>query len=241
LHTAFLEQSEVDTWCANCVAEVGLLDTTGSEYGPMPNIKGVVNSCGAVGRLDMIQAGINIPVIGFHDDNDIVVPYGYGQFVNCLIGGKGSNSVRVQLTNDSVCNQLNTIAHPPLDLPAHCSYPRNAVIGKATCFLKDILCGNCTSSTTTQIWNIPDCSAGGTISIGEIELENWVKLNGNRLIFEPKTEVTSVQVYDLSMRLLLDVPQRRSTVELPSSLRGCMLVKIDAAKHGTEMLKWCNF
>ena len=244
LHTAFLEQSEADAWCTDCVTEVGLLDTTGNSFGPMPNIKGVVNNCGAVGLISMVQPGSNIPVIGFHDDNDIIVPYGYGQFVNCLIGGNGSNSIRVTLQNDGVCTQMNTVVHLPFpfDVPAHCSYPRNAVIGKASCFLKDILCNDCSSSTTTQIWNVPDCSAGGFVSIEENQQKDWVNLNGNRLQFNANSQVNSVQVYDISMRLLVEIPVNGSSeVQLPTSLRGCMFVKIDAKNHATEMLKWCNF
>ena len=103
------------------------------------------------------------------------------------------------------------------------------------------MCDNCTALNTVEDFSIPDCSAGGFVGVHEQEPETWVKFNGNRLFFEPKTEVTSVQVYDLSMRLLLDVPQRSSTVELPTSLRGCMLVKVDAENHLTEMVKWCNF
>lgn len=242
LHAAFLTQAEADSWCTNCVSEVGLLDTTGNSFTEMPEIKGIVSSCGGLGRIDMMEPGSNIPVISFHDDNDIIVPYGYGQFVNCLIGGNGSNSVRVNLTNDGVCNQLNTVVHPPFDLPTHCSYPRNAVIGKSACFLKNILCDNCSTSTNTQIWNIPDCSAGGFVSIQETEKENWVELNGNRLIFDQQTQVSSIQVFDFSLRLLADVPLNGSNqLELPSSLRGCMLVKIDAENRASEVKKWCNF
>jgi hypothetical protein len=191
----------------------------------------------------MLQPGSNIPVVSFHDDNDIVVPYGYGQFVNCLIGGNGSNSIRASLQNDGVCTQLNTVVHLPFpfDVPAHCSYPRNAVIGKASCFLKDILCDNCSSSTTDQIWNIPDCSAGGTISVRETEKEEWVKLNGDRLLFNQGVRASSVQVFDFSMRLLADIPLTNSIIDLPHSLRGCMLIKVEAENRSAEVFKRCNF
>ena len=243
LHTTFLEQSEVDVWCPNCVDEVGLLDTTGNDYPTLPNIKGVVNSCGALGRIDMIQAGSNTPVISFHDDNDIVVPYGYGQFVNCLIGGNGSSSIRAALNTEDACNQLNTVVHLPFpfDVPAHCSYPRNAIIGKAACFLKNILCDDCTSSLTDQIWNIPDCAAGGFVGIEQKEEEPWVRLKANQLVFEPDTRDASIEIYDVSMRLLATITANSSRVDLPTSLRGCMFVKVDSENDSTEVLRWCSF
>jgi hypothetical protein len=124
----------------------------------------------------------------------------------------------------------------------HCEYPFGAVVGKSSCYLKSILCESCTSSVTDQLWDIPDCSAGGTISVQENEKEEWVKLNGNRLLFSQQTHVSSVQVFDFSMRLLAVVHVNSSNeVQLPASLRGCMLVKIDAKNRPSEVKKWCNF
>lgn len=244
LHAAFLQQSEVDNWCPDCVDEIGLLDTTGNDFTTTPNIKGVVNSCGAVGLLDMVDAGNDIPVVSFHDDNDIVVPFGYGSFVNCLIGGNGSNSVRARLTDNGVCNELNKIEYLPWPIgppPQHCAYPRNAIIGKASCFLKNLMCDNCSTTINTQIWNIPDCAAGGVIGITENKPKDWVKLNGNQLVLEPNVQTASIDIYDISMRLLTSIPSSSSTIELPSSLRGCMFVKVDSENHSPEVLKWCNF
>ena len=76
----------------------------------------------------------------------------------------------------------------------------------------------------------------------ENEKEEWVKLNGNRLLFSQQTHVSSVQVFDFSMRLLAVVHVNSSNeVQLPASLRGCMLVKIDAKNRPSEVKKWCNF
>lgn len=245
LQATFLQQSEVNAWCPACVDEVGLLDTTGNDFTVTPNIKGVVNSCGAVGMIDMVNAEDDVPVVSFHDDNDIVVPFGYGSFVNCLIGGNGSNSIRARLTDNGTCNQLNKIEYLPWPigpLPQHCSYPRNAIIGKASCFIKNLMCNDCSTSINTQIWNIPDCSAGGIISVQEREVEQWVSLHGNQLVFNQEAQVTSIQVFDLSMRLVADVAVSGSNkIELPSSLRGCMLVKIETENRSAEVKKWCNF
>ena len=129
-----------------------------------------------------------------------------------------------------------------MDDATHCAYPFAAIVGKASCFIKNLLCDNCTTTETDQVWNIPDCLAGGTVSISETEKYEWAELNGNRLIFNQQTRVSSVQVFELSMRLLAEVPVNGSNqVQLPFSLRGCMLVKIDAENSGSEVKKWCNF
>lgn len=244
LHAGFLQQSEVGAWCPDCVDEVGLLDTTGNGFGITPNIKGIVNSCGGVGLLDMVDAEDDLPTISFHDDNDIVVPFGYGSFVNCLVGGNGSNSVRVRLTENGTCNELNKIEYLPWPigpLPQHCAYPRNAIIGKASCFLKNLLCDNCSTNINTLIWNIPDCSDGGLIGIEQQTEKEWLELNGNQLKVSPNISVENVEVYDVSMRLLTTISDNSSTIELPSHLKGCMFVKVDANNSQTKVLKWCNF
>lgn len=192
----------------------------------------------------MVNVEDDIPVISFHDDNDIVVPFGYGSFVNCLVGGNGSNSVRARLTENGTCNELNTIEYLPWPigpLPQHCAYPRNAIIGKASCFLKNLMCDNCSTTINTQIWNIPDCTAGGFVGIEQKEEEPWVQLNGNQLVFSSSSDVSSIQVFDVSMRLLTSIPTNGSTVDLPSSLQGCMLVRADSDNQGTETFKWCRF
>lgn len=240
LNSVFWDQSEADAWCPTCVSHVGLLDTAGNSLTDTYTIKGVVNHCGAVSHVDVMN-GHQVPVISFHNDPDCLVDYNTAPVINCLgcaafYWAAGSNSIQARLNQNGVCTQRHT--RQELN---HCTYYVQPLLKKATCFLKDVMCDNCSALNTVEDFSIPDCSAGGTISIDEIEPENWVKLNRNRLIFDQKAEVASIQVYDLSMRLLLDVPQRNSTVELPTSLRGCMLVKVDAENHRTEMVKWCNF
>ena len=104
------------------------------------------------------------------------------------------------------------------------------------------MCNDCSTSINTQIWNIPDCSAGGFVDINQPKRENWVQLNGNHLVFDSKIDVSSIQVFDLSMRLLINLPVSNARqVELPSSLRGCMLIKINAENRSSEVRKWCSF
>lgn len=242
LSSVFWDQSEADAWCPTCVSNVGLLDTTGNSLTDAYTIKGVVNHCGAVTHVDVMD-GHQVPVISFHNDPDCVVNYGTAPVINCLgcatfYWAAGSNSIQTRLNTNGVCTQRHARQEV---LPDHCTYYTQPFLKKATCFLKDVMCDNCSALNTVNDFSIPDCSAGGTISINEIEPEKWVRLNGNQLVFKPETKSSSVQVFDVSMRLLTSISANGSTIELPSSIRGCMFVKIDAENRTTEMLKWCNF
>ncbi len=243
LNSVFWDQSEADAWCPTCVDNVGELDTAGNDLTDTYTIKGVVNHCGAVTNADILD-GHQIPVISFHNDPDCVVPYGTGQVINCLgcsafYWASGSNSIQARLNINGICTQRHSRQE---FLPNHCTYYVQPLLKKSTCFLKDILCGNCSSANTVNDFSIPDCAAGEIVSITENEAAQWVRLNRNRLIFEPQVNVSSVQVFDVSMRLLMELPVNGSNrMELPVSLRGCMLVRIDAENRSSEVRKWCSF
>ena len=246
LSSAFWSQAEAETFCSTCLNELGLLDTSGNSLTDSYTIKGVINSCGGIPSMGQgILDGHNIPVIGFHAEWDCLVPYGSGPVLNCppITCGSffwvgGSNGIRAQLQLNGVCYQMNRV----LASIEHCTgSPPSAIVGKSACFLKGIMCDDCTSSTSTQSWDIPDCTDGDfTISIKENELAEWVQLNGNELLIEQNVQVKSIQIFDLSMRLLADVPTS-NRIKLPSSLRGCMLIKIDADNRSSEVKKWCRF
>lgn len=247
LSSAFWSQAEAEAFCPTCLNELGLLDTAGNALTNYFSVKGVVNSCGGIPNMGQgVLDGHNIPVIGFHSEWDCIVPYGSGPVINCLpitcgsffwVGG--SNGIRGQLHQNGVCYQMNQV----LASFEHCSgSPRPAIVGKSACFLKGILCDNCTSSTSTQSWDIPDCSAGEAVTVEEVESTDWMEIKGNQLLFKPKIEISSVLVYDLSMRLLVDISVNGSnTVELPIDLRGCMIVRAEAADRPARAMKWCNF
>jgi hypothetical protein len=160
LHTAFWDQAEADAFCPTCVTELGDLDNSGLAPAAPFSIKGVVNSCGGINNLDILN-NTNIPVIGFHDDLDCIVPNLNGTVINCLgcsafFYVSGSEKIKERLDVNGVCYGLNTV----VGSTSHCSYPKLALLKKASCFIKGILCGSCNSYTTTTINTISDCSAG---------------------------------------------------------------------------------
>jgi hypothetical protein len=240
LNSVFWDQAEASDWCANCVDFVGELDTAGNNLTDNYTIKGVVNNCGAVSNLDVMD-GHTTPVISFHNDPDCVVNYNTAPVINCVgcevfYWAAGSNSIQTRLNSNGVCTQRHTILEVN-----HCTYYANPLIKKSACFLKGIMCDDCSAENTINDFSIPDCSSGGFVGIEEDNEGNTVRLNGNRLVFQANSNARSVQVFDVSMRLLTTLSVNSSIVELPTNLTGCMFVKIDSENRSTEMLRWCNF
>lgn len=177
LHTAFLNQKEVDTICPNCKPTLGGLDTVNHHLNNAFTIKGVIDHCGAINKLSAIDNN-DIPVIGFHDELDCVVPYGNARLINCLgctafSFASGSNSIHNKLKSNGVHTQMNTVG---LSL-GHCSYPKATLAGKSSCFMKSIFCQNQVNLTTRTIGNVPNCDSGYVLSNPEI--------NANELVVYP--------------------------------------------------------
>lgn len=246
LSSAFWSQSEAEAFCPTCVNQIGLLDTSGNSLTEQFSIKGVINSCGGIPQLNQgVVDGQNIPVIGFHSEWDCVVPYLSGPVINCLpvtCGAffwiNGSNSLYGRLNQNGVCTQMNRVLANFL----HCSgTPAGAIVGKSTCFLKNILCETCTTSVSNQTWDIPDCTAGLTVDIHQTDEPMWAVLKGNRIDFDQHVSVTSVRLYDLSMRIIQEIPvSYGQSCLLPSNLTGCFLVKVDSKGDGSQVVKWSN-
>ena len=213
MHAAFWDQAEASAWCPQCEAQVGLLDTTGNALTATYTIKGVVNNCGAVGLTE--QLADPVPVIGFHDNQDIVVPYGYGQFLNCMFGGFGSNSIYTSLTANGQCAQMNTVVNGFGEI-LHCSYPANAVIAKASCFLKGVLCDNCTSGATTQIWDGPDCLAGAVeVGIAPTRPPAALRIKDGLLTAHGLPVGTIITAMDMTGRTVWQQPSTATRLPLP--------------------------
>jgi len=204
LHTAFLSQSEADSICKNCKPVLGGIDTVNSTLSNQFDIKGVIDNCGAVNKLNPIDNN-NIPTIGFHDDLDCLVPYGSGRLLNCLgctafNYASGSNSIHNRLKSNGTCSQMNTITGSL----NHCSYPKAAIVGKSSCFMKDLFCFQCTSSATSTIWNIPSCDSGYVLTTPKL-LRNQVSIfpNPAHQQFVIKTGgKTSISICDIHGKLI---------------------------------------
>ena len=111
-----------------------------------------------VSNLDVIDDN-QIPVIKLHNNPDCVVPYGSAPVMNCLgcsafYWASGSNAIQARLSLNDVCTQRHARSEV---LPDHCTYYTQPLLRKASCFLKGILCDNCTPlriQTTTLVYQI---------------------------------------------------------------------------------------
>jgi hypothetical protein len=155
-HAAFWDQAEANAFAPAAVNQVGTLDTAGNSLPSNWSIKGLIDNCGAITKDSALLNNGNIPVISFHDDADIVVPYAYGQVMcsnSSFYWVAGSSPVHTLLVNNGICSELNTVPNSI----NHCSYPATMIVKRASCFMKRVLCGACVSGTNNNIWAIDSC------------------------------------------------------------------------------------
>jgi PKD repeat protein len=77
----------------------------------IPRIKAIVNQWGAIMDTALIEASENIPVLSFHGDQDILVPYVYGYPFQLSVFPKvyGSVPIHQRLTNLGIPNILHPL------------------------------------------------------------------------------------------------------------------------------------
>lgn len=172
LHTAFWSQSEADSFASWAKNEVGLLDTAGNTLPGGYGIKAVIDNCGAVSRDSVILNNGSIPVISFHDEGDCVVPNNAGQVISCtcqsFYWSWGSNSIHNILKNANTCTEMNLV---PLSIN-HCSYPAWNLVRHASCFMKRIMCNDCRTGFSNDIYKTAQCDTLSSPTSGIIRFEN---------------------------------------------------------------------
>jgi PKD repeat protein len=93
--------------------DMGCMDCSGNnDFGKrIPRIMAIVNQWGAIMDTSLIEASENIPVLSFHGDQDILVPYVYGYPFQLPVFPKvyGSVPIHQRLTNLGIPNRLNTL------------------------------------------------------------------------------------------------------------------------------------
>jgi hypothetical protein len=138
--------------------EVGPLNGSGNSLPDDFEIKAVVNNCGAVLNVNQIIDNENLPIVSFHDSNDIVIPYASGPAgISIFTFGffHGSSLIHGTRLPYGECSELHTVAGSA----SHCSFPASSLVNLASCFLKRVMCGVCVSYANTDIYEIPYCSS----------------------------------------------------------------------------------
>lgn len=230
LQTAFMDQTEADAYCANCVTELGQLTESGLTQVHPFTIKGIINNCGAVNALGIMD-NHTIPVVGFHDEWDCTVPYQGGNLLGCLgctafQYASGSDAIRSKLNTEGVCYGMNRV----MATLNHCSYPSNAIIGKASCFIKSILCGTCTSYITESIWDIPDCTDGtttmGLSDVNESKLTLYPNPTSSTLNIESEYAIKAVHVISISGESVKSSTGTIDLIDLKELKSGIYFIKL---------------
>ncbi len=220
-HATFWNQAEANSFCSWAVAAVGTLDTAGNS---LPNtwvVRGLIDNCGAIANDSALMNNGTIPVISFHDQLDCVVPYASGQVISCLCQpfyyADGSQLVNTRLTNMGVCTELNTVVNSV----NHCSYPKQSIIKRSSCFIKRIMCNNCVSATNTNIWAVDSCDNvltgiamyginPVTITVAPNPTTDWCTFRFS----EPSRNSGEIHIYDALGRLKGTYPFIPTTTEV---------------------------
>lgn len=147
---------------------LGSIDSAGPFPGYRFSIKGVINNCGAV-ISDTALKFSNVPVVGFHDAADCVVPYQSNQLLNCcatsFAWANGSKTVNDKLINIGAVSELHTVTGLT---PNHCSYPSLTLVKESSCFLKKLFCGTAASASYTYPSNPAiSCNAMASVKTSE--------------------------------------------------------------------------
>ena len=114
VHLAYLNDlTELETYIVNAINAEGGIDGIGGypQYGSQ--VRGVVNFCGAINKVNWIDAG-ETPIVSVHGDADGTVPYNHnevftGQYPVNLVTVDGSGIMRQRANEVGVYNDLWTL------------------------------------------------------------------------------------------------------------------------------------
>lgn len=94
-------------------SDLGCMDCSGNTLFGLrfPKIKAIINQWGAILDTNLIEANENIPIISFHGDQDLLVPYEYGFPFQLPVFPMvyGSKPIHERLTNLGILNELHPL------------------------------------------------------------------------------------------------------------------------------------
>lgn len=83
LHMALVDESErpASSFAAGGISprpDLGCKDCSGNSYAHSSDVRGIINYWGAIGDVNWIKPGKAKPLVSFHGDQDLIVPYNTG-------------------------------------------------------------------------------------------------------------------------------------------------------------------
>ena len=160
VHLAYLNDlTELETYIVNAINAEGGIDGIGGypQYGSQ--VRGVVNFCGAINKVNWIDAG-ETPIVSVHGDADGTVPYNHnevftGQYPVNLVTVDGSGIMRQRANEVGVYNDLWTLTGQD-----HMAHAAAANVAQSETFVMDFLyplidCTNLYQSSPATAINSP--------------------------------------------------------------------------------------
>lgn len=247
MQTAFFTQEEADLICPDCVNQVGPLDQGVNQWQGSYHLRGVLNNCGAIVDLDVLDEEQPLPVINFHDDLDCLVPSQFGYTIGCLnctafFTAHGSQDIYAHLQQLQTCTELNL----KLLSLNHCSFPQSTIVKRSSCFFKRLMCGECAGEVNNNEWAVTDCSAlAAPVATREPRpglafscFPNPAKNNLTIELKQPSTDEVSIQMFSLTGNRVFQhqsLPGRRFELPLPTLPAGLYLLQVtQSGQTGTE-------
>lgn len=211
---------------------LGSIDSAGPFPGYRYTVKGVINNCGAVVSDTALKLN-KVPVVGFHDAADCVVPYQSNQLLNCcatsFTWANGSKWIHDKLLTNGAVSELHTVTGLT---PNHCSYPALTMVRESSCFLKRLFCQNAASSA----YNYPttpaiSCNAMASVKrAGKLDFTVYPNPAADIVKMRFSGPVNAeVKLMDLSgkvLQSLLIKEAAESEIELGPSAPGLYIIEV---------------
>ncbi len=246
MNAAFTSQAEIDARISWGHSTFGSIDSSGNTYPKNYKIRGVIDFCGAVFDTAMMTNNANIPIISFHDSVDCVVNTYHDYLINCtgnchnLFPMDGSAIIYRKALLNGTCAELNI--NPVV---GHCSSNQAYIVNHGSCFLKRILCNNCSSLRTSNESALAACDAMGT-GAGMNDINNRGDFNvypnpaRDLLNFElsAKNIPAIITIYDTHGRALLSqiIQESNFSIHTNSFSGGIYLIKVQT-QYGVRLQK----
>lgn len=150
---------------------LGGLYTSGNNFTETFNIKGMVNWCGAVLDTTIFDNADYTPLLSLHGMKDSIMPLEMGTYKYCSQYGLpllyGPMSIYHAMKNLGLCSEANYDANGE-----HCIFPSlepvNYIPAKFTCFIKNLLCGNCKTESKIS-YNQYTCIDSAPLHVKQID------------------------------------------------------------------------
>lgn len=222
---AYLDKVEEVPAVINLSALGGLEGASGNA-GFSSKVAGVINLCGAVGRLAWIE-GEDVPIVSMHGTTDNVVPYGtdfYYLVNNPIIKLNGSGSIHDYVAGSNMIEDLKTwpgVGHTPfIDNPAY----MDSVLAFVPPFLAErIICNNLLANETltpkTSFLAYPNPSST-TLNISNFPID-----------------ATSMIVTNITGQVIYQTNQYQGNIDVSAWSNGLYFLTINT-KQGSQSVKF---